>query len=49
MDRAGPAQGNAATELRPCQSYDVAQDPQERHLIRNIEFMLLAIDEQRRH
>ena len=49
MHGAGPAQSNAATELGPGQADDVAQDPQEGHVVRNIELMVLAIDSERRH
>jgi hypothetical protein len=49
MHGAGPTQSDAATELRAGQADDIAQSPQERHVIRDIEIMLLFIDQQRHH
>ena len=49
MHGAGPAQSNTATELGAGQADDVAQNPQEGHVIRNIDLMFLAINSERRH
>jgi hypothetical protein len=49
MHGARPAQSNAAAKFRARQSYDVAQNPQQWHVIRNIEVVLLAIDAEARH
>jgi hypothetical protein len=49
MHCAGPAQSSAAAKFRPRQSYDIAQNPQQWHVIRNIEVVLLAIDAEARH
>jgi hypothetical protein len=49
MHRAGAAQSNAAAELRSRQPNDVAQSPQQRHVIGNIQVMLLTINSERGH
>src|SRR5262249_9542248 len=44
-----PAQRDPATELRSRQADNVAQHPQERHVVRNVELLLLTVDRQYRH
>src|SRR5262249_27261409 len=44
VNRASAALGHPAPELRAGQPDDVAEDPKERHLLRNRHVMLLAVD-----
>src|SRR4029450_8480758 len=42
MHGASSAQSNPTAELRPSEPDDVAQHPQERHVVRNVGFLLLT-------
>ena len=49
MYRASTAQRDTAAEFRPRQACDVAQNPQQRHIVRDVELVFLAVDSQRYH
>jgi hypothetical protein len=49
MHGAGAAKGNAAAKLRSRQPNDVAQSPQQGHVIGYIQVKLLTINSERGH
>src|SRR5262249_8814709 len=49
MDRAGPAGGNAAAELGAGELQVLAQDPQERRIAIQCDFLALSIDRECNH
>src|SRR3982750_2076288 len=49
MDRACAAQPRAASELRSRQVQDVAQRPEQRHLLRDVDTAKFAVDVERDH
>ncbi|MNR58404.1 hypothetical protein D3C85_1793990 [compost metagenome] len=49
MHGAGTALGHAATEFGAGQVRDVAQDPEQRHVRRNVQRLILAIDVKGQH
>jgi hypothetical protein len=49
MHGAGAALRNAAAEFCPGQPDDVAQDPQQWHVVRDADFICLPVDSQARH
>jgi hypothetical protein len=49
VNRAGTAQRHAATELGPGHSEDIAQDPQQRHVGRDVDLAAFAIDDDSDH
>lgn len=49
MHGAGAAQRDSAAEFGSGQPYNVAENPQQRHIVRNLELVFLAVNPQRHH
>ncbi|MNS15398.1 hypothetical protein D3C72_470320 [compost metagenome] len=49
MHGAGAALGHATAEFGPGQVRDIAQDPEQRHVRRDIQLLVLTIDVQGQH
>jgi hypothetical protein len=49
VHRASTAQRDTTAEFRSRQACNVAQNPQQRHIVRDVELVFLAVDSQRYH